>query len=125
MFKRMIIMLCAVGVVFAALAWFVNFRAGMISQVMASLADPRVHYVRNDINRGVNGNFRRCVELVEAEHFVVMGCDDVMLPDYLATVAALARDHPQAVVIAREDRVAADLDAALRAGWGEEVLAFG
>jgi membrane fusion protein (multidrug efflux system) len=40
MFKRMIIMLCAVGVVFAALAWFVNFRAGMISQVMASLADP-------------------------------------------------------------------------------------
>ncbi|WP_204351292.1 hypothetical protein, partial [Serratia marcescens] len=33
-------MLCAVGVVFAALAWFVNFRAGMISQVMASLADP-------------------------------------------------------------------------------------
>jgi len=40
MLKRMIIMLCAIGVVFAALAWFVNFRAGMISQVMASLADP-------------------------------------------------------------------------------------
>jgi membrane fusion protein (multidrug efflux system) len=40
MLKRMIIMLCAIGAVFAALAWFVNFRAGMISQVMASLADP-------------------------------------------------------------------------------------
>ncbi|NUU07172.1 carboxylesterase family protein [Leifsonia sp. C5G2] len=31
----------------------------------------------------------------------------------------------RSLVIAREDRVAADLDAALRAGWGEEVLAFG
>ncbi|MEH2485046.1 efflux RND transporter periplasmic adaptor subunit [Bradyrhizobium sp. AZCC 2230] len=40
MLKRMLIMLCAIGAVFAALAWFVNFRAGMISQVMASLADP-------------------------------------------------------------------------------------
>ena len=40
MLKRMIIMLCVIGAVFAALAWFVNFRAGMISQVMATLADP-------------------------------------------------------------------------------------
>ncbi len=35
MLKRMIIMLCVVGVVFAALAWFVSFRAGMIKQAMA------------------------------------------------------------------------------------------
>jgi membrane fusion protein (multidrug efflux system) len=40
MLKRMIIMLCVIGAVFAALAWFVNFRAGMISQVMATLANP-------------------------------------------------------------------------------------
>lgn len=40
MFKRMIIMLCVIGAVFAALVWFVNFRAGMIKQAMASLADP-------------------------------------------------------------------------------------
>ena len=40
MLKRMIIMLGVVGAVFAALAWFVNFRAGMIKRAMASLADP-------------------------------------------------------------------------------------
>jgi membrane fusion protein (multidrug efflux system) len=40
MLKRMIIMLCVVGAVFAGLAWFVNFRATMIKQAMASLADP-------------------------------------------------------------------------------------
>jgi len=40
MLKRMMIMLGVVGAVFAALAWFVNFRAGMIRQAMAALADP-------------------------------------------------------------------------------------
>ena len=40
MLKRMIIMLGVVGAVFAALAWFVNFRSGMIRQALASLADP-------------------------------------------------------------------------------------
>jgi membrane fusion protein, multidrug efflux system len=39
MFKRMMIMLCIAGAMFAALAWFVNFRAGMIRQAMATLAD--------------------------------------------------------------------------------------
>jgi len=40
MLKRMIIMLCGVGAVFAGLAWFVDFRAGIIKKVMATLADP-------------------------------------------------------------------------------------
>lgn len=40
MLKRMIIMLCVVGAVFAGLAWFVNFRAGILKNVMAALADP-------------------------------------------------------------------------------------
>jgi membrane fusion protein (multidrug efflux system) len=40
MLKRMIIMLGVVAAVFAALSWFVSFRAGMISKVLASLADP-------------------------------------------------------------------------------------
>lgn len=40
MLKRMIIMLGVVGAVFAALAWFVNFRSGMIKQALASMADP-------------------------------------------------------------------------------------
>ncbi|MFT4126235.1 MAG: glycosyltransferase [Gordonia sp. (in: high G+C Gram-positive bacteria)] len=67
---------------------------------LESLGDPRVHYLRNDRNLGVNGNFRRCVELVEADRFVVMGCDDVMAPDYLSTVCGLASAHPGAAVIA-------------------------
>jgi para-nitrobenzyl esterase len=33
-------------------------------------------------------------------------------------------DGRASLVIGREDRVVADLDAALRAGWGEQVLSF-
>ena len=67
---------------------------------LAGLDDGRVHYERNAHNLGVNGNFRRCVDLVTADRYVVMGCDDVMLPGYLAGVRALADAHPDAAVIA-------------------------
>lgn len=67
---------------------------------LESLGDARVQYLRNETNLGVNGNFRRCVELVTADWFVVMGCDDVMHRAYLATVDTMARHHPDAAVIA-------------------------
>ncbi|WP_168701739.1 glycosyltransferase family 2 protein [Gordonia paraffinivorans] len=66
---------------------------------LTGLGDARVQYLRNESNLGVNGNFRRCVDLVTADWFVVMGCDDVMHPDYLRTVRTLARHHPKASVI--------------------------
>lgn len=66
---------------------------------LTALDDPRIVYRRNTVNLGVNGNFRRCVDLADADYFVVMGCDDVMAPDYLATVRRLAHVNPDAVVI--------------------------
>lgn len=81
---------------------------------LESLTDPRVHYHRNTTNLGVNGNFRRCVELVEADHFVVMGCDDVMLPDYLGAVRALAAVHPDVSVVAPGVEVIDDRDRVVR-----------
>ena len=69
-------------------------------QWLESLGDARVQYLRNETNLGVNGNFRRCVELVTADWFVVMGCDDVMHRAYLAAVRTMARHHPDAAVIA-------------------------
>ncbi|GAB89291.1 glycosyltransferase family 2 protein [Gordonia rhizosphera] len=81
---------------------------------LESLDDPRVRYLRNETNLGVNGNFRRCVELVEADYFVVVGCDDVMTPDYLTTVRGLADGHPEAAVIAPGVEVIDDRDRVVR-----------
>jgi glycosyltransferase involved in cell wall biosynthesis len=73
------------------------------------LDDPRLSYLRNTENLGVNGNFRRCIELTEAPAFTIMGCDDLMGPDHLARgVAALAGNPDAAIVASGVDVIDAD-----------------
>jgi glycosyltransferase involved in cell wall biosynthesis len=64
----------------------------------AGLGDKRVSYQRNARNLGITANFRKCVDLVEHEHFVMMGSDDVMLPGYVAGVRSLLAAHPGAAM---------------------------
>lgn len=64
-----------------------------------SLSDPRLEYVMNPHNLGLADNFNRCVDLVTAERFVMMGADDVMLPNYLATVRSIVRRAPDAAIV--------------------------
>lgn len=49
-------------------------------------SDDRVRYLRNEKNLGANGNYRKCLGLLEHEYAVIMGADDVMLPNYIATI---------------------------------------
>jgi glycosyltransferase involved in cell wall biosynthesis len=65
----------------------------------AELADDRVRYLRNPRNLGVTGNFNRCLELVEHELVVLMGCDDLLLPDYVGTVRSAHQAVPEAGII--------------------------
>lgn len=64
------------------------------TRYLAGVGDPRVEVVVNDRNLGVAGNFQRSIELAQAEHAVIMGCDDVLLPDYIARMSQLIADHP-------------------------------
>lgn len=66
---------------------------------LASLDDSRVEYVLNETNLGVAGNFQRCIELARAEHVVIMGCDDVMLPRYVERVGELIAAYPTSAYI--------------------------
>ncbi len=61
---------------------------------VSSLGDERIHYVRNETNLGVSGNFTRAVELVRNEHFVLMGCDDLLESGYVAAMRAAIARHP-------------------------------
>lgn len=58
------------------------------------LGDERVHYTRNEQNLGITKNFQKCVELSEADHVVIMGCDDILHPHYLETVRGIVAAHP-------------------------------
>jgi glycosyltransferase involved in cell wall biosynthesis len=73
--------------------------AGGVPEWFAGLDDDRVRYLRNERNLGVTGNFNRCLDLVEHELVMLMGCDDLMLPNYVATVLAAHRDVPTADII--------------------------
>jgi glycosyltransferase involved in cell wall biosynthesis len=61
--------------------------------------DERVRYLRNPRNLGLTGNFNRCLELVEHDLAVLMGCDDRLLPNYVGTVLDAYADHPDAGII--------------------------
>lgn len=63
-----------------------------------SARDDRVVYERNEINLGANGNYRKGLARAAAPVTVVMGADDVMLPDYLRHVSEAFTDFPDAAV---------------------------
>lgn len=62
----------------------------------ATEADSRIRYLRNERNLGTAGNFERCRQLVEHELAAFPGCDDLLLPDYVARIRELHRRFPSA-----------------------------
>jgi glycosyltransferase involved in cell wall biosynthesis len=64
-----------------------------------SLGDDRVRYLRNDTNLGVSGNFAKCVQLADAEFTTIMGCDDLLLQNYVSSVKRLVRAYPDAAYV--------------------------
>jgi glycosyltransferase involved in cell wall biosynthesis len=70
-----------------------------VPEWFATIDDERVRYLRNPENLGLTGNFNRCLELIEHELAVLIGCDDLMLPNYVGTVLAVHADHPDAGII--------------------------
>ncbi|WP_235998831.1 glycosyltransferase family 2 protein [Qaidamihabitans albus] len=64
-----------------------------------SLGDSRIRYLRNERNLGANRNYQKCLGLIEHELTVIMGADDVMLPNYVDTVRAAYDEYPEAAVL--------------------------
>lgn len=64
----------------------------------ASLAHPRVRYIRNEINLGITANFQKCLDAVTRDHTVLMGADDIMKPHYVATVHRLIEQFPDVTI---------------------------
>jgi glycosyltransferase involved in cell wall biosynthesis len=64
------------------------------------LASPRLTYVRNESNLGLAGNFNRCLEVTGADLVTIFHADDLLAPEYVATVRAGHRRAPEAVCVA-------------------------
>lgn len=61
--------------------------------------DDRVIYERNPSNLGVAANFQRCLDLAEASHVVLLGCDDRLRANYVALVRRTLADFPDAAAV--------------------------
>lgn len=68
-------------------------------QWLVALNDPRITYIRNDENLRPSRNYNKCASLTTAEFITIMGCDDVMLPGYVARVKQLLAEFPDADIV--------------------------
>ena len=55
-------------------------------EVVASVSDARLEYVRADKNIGMIGNFNRLIKLTDTEFLMLLPDDDCLHPDYLRSV---------------------------------------
>lgn len=70
-----------------------------VAEYFATLDDARITYVRNDVNKGITENYRTCVRLATQEHMVILGCDDVLLPNYVDVVMDAFEKFPTVDIV--------------------------
>lgn len=61
------------------------------------LKDNRVHYYFNDVNLGSDSivlNWNRCIDLAHGEFFILLCDDDLLMPNFVSTLLALAEKYP-------------------------------
>lgn len=72
---------------------------GTLPAWFAGLKDSRISYLRNEKNLGANGNFQKCLSLINSEFCVVMGADDILEPDFIEVVTKTLLKYPEASII--------------------------
>lgn len=65
----------------------------------ATLDDDRVEYVRNDVNLGITENYREAIRRATGEHITILGCDDLLHPNYLDVIHTTIAAVPDADVV--------------------------
>lgn len=70
-----------------------------VPEYFANLGDDRIHYVRNEKNLGITENYREAIRRASGEYITILGCDDLMHPNYLDVIARTIAAVPSADVI--------------------------
>ncbi|KQR49523.1 glycosyl transferase [Microbacterium sp. Leaf161] len=70
-----------------------------VAEYFATLGDPRIEYSRNQTNLGITENYREAIRRASSDFVTILGCDDLMHPEYLRVVKAAANRVPGVDVI--------------------------
>jgi glycosyltransferase involved in cell wall biosynthesis len=63
--------------------------------VVAECGDPRVRFYRQPANVGPQANFTSCIQRARGEWVHILHGDDLVAPEFYATLEDAARTHPQ------------------------------
>ena len=63
--------------------------------IIASYADPRIRYVKNDKNLGIVGALNRGIALAQGEYIARIDADDISLPERFALQVAYMDNNPE------------------------------
>lgn len=61
---------------------------------ISCLSDERINLIRNERNFGIAKNFQEAIALADQDLLTIMGCDDVLLPDYVGKCLELFETFP-------------------------------
>jgi glycosyltransferase involved in cell wall biosynthesis len=67
-------------------------------EVILSIKDERINYLKNDKNRGLIYTLNRGLQLISSEYIVRMDADDLALPERIAKQVAFMDRHPEVAV---------------------------
>lgn len=70
-----------------------------IENFVAGIADDRITYVKKPKNEGITASFRTSVRMASQDLVTVVGCDDVLLPNYVETILHAHETCPNADII--------------------------
>lgn len=65
----------------------------------AALDEDRVSYVRNPTNLGITENYREAIRRASSDHIAILGCDDLLHPNYVDVILRTIMTVPDADVI--------------------------
>ena len=70
-----------------------------VQEYVEGVNDPRITYVKKEINEGITANFRTAIHSAKRVVVAVVGCDDVLLPNYVDVILDAHRAFPEASII--------------------------
>jgi len=63
--------------------------------VVGAFADPRLRYIRQEVNRGPNANYNACLHAARGAYFLLLHDDDLIDPDFVTTCMLAANYSTQ------------------------------
>lgn len=70
-----------------------------VPEYFAGIDDERITYVRNEKNLGITENYREAIRRATTSHITILGCDDLLHPNYVGLVKRVIERLPDVDVI--------------------------